>query len=50
VDDDVYNKDILKIIAFIWRNIVKDKKHYFDINFLEESFSKLILSELIERS
>lgn len=29
VDDDVFNKDILKIIAFCLKKEISDKKHYF---------------------
>ncbi len=49
VDDDVFNKDLLKIIAFCLKKEIADKKHYFEINFHEENFSQLILHEVIER-
>lgn len=29
VDDDVFNKDLLKIVVFCLKTIIEDKKHFF---------------------
>ena len=50
VDDDVFQKDLLKIIVFCVRRVTANKKYHFDINFQEETLSNLVLSEVIERS
>lgn len=47
VDDNVFNKDLIKIIIFCVKKIVEDKKHYFDINLQETGFMQLILAEII---
>lgn len=43
VDDDVFNKDIIKLLVFCIKKATSDKKHYFDINFQEESLVHLLL-------
>lgn len=50
VDDEVFHKDVLKIIVFCVRKLVEDKKHYFDINLMEKDFIQLLLAEIAERS
>jgi hypothetical protein len=50
VDDDVYSKDILKIIAYCIKKVIEDKKHYFDINLQERGFLQLLLGEVSERN
>jgi hypothetical protein len=50
VDDDVFNKDILKILIFCIKNIVEDKKHYSEINLQKEGLNIMILNEIIERN
>lgn len=29
VDDDVFNKDLIKIIIYCLKKLIEDKKHYF---------------------
>lgn len=50
VDADVFNKDLVKILTFCLRKVVGDNKHYYQIDFNEESLSHLLLSQFIERS
>lgn len=50
VDDDVFNKDLIKLIVFCLKKTIADKKHYFEINFQEENLIQLFLCEITERS
>ena len=35
VDDDIFRKDLLRIIVFCIRRVASRKKHYFEIDFQE---------------
>lgn len=50
VDDDVYNKDILKIVFFCIRELIEGKLYPKEINLLEKGFLQTILAEMIERT
>ena len=49
VDDDIFRKDLLRIIAFCIRRVADRKKHYFEVDFHEEGLANLLLRELVER-
>ncbi len=50
VDDDVYNKDILKIIIFCIRHLIEGKQYPSEVSLLEKGFVQVILAEMIERT
>ena len=43
VDDDIFRKDLLRIVVFCIRRIFLGKKHYFEIDFQEEGLPNLLL-------
>jgi hypothetical protein len=44
VDDDVYNKDLLKIVAFCIRRLTEGKQHPSEVSLLEKGFVQVILA------
>ena len=49
VDDDLFNKDLLKLVVFCARKIASKKGASF-VNFEDEGLSNILLGEIIERS
>jgi len=43
VDDDIFKKDLLRIIVFCLRKVADKKRHYFEVDFQEEGIPNLLL-------
>ena len=50
VDDNIFSKDILKILIFCFKKLTPEKKHYFELNFQEDSIYTQVLRQVLERN